>query len=71
LVVPHIARVLVGTGHSRLLPATALLGATLMLLVDLLTRSIGTVALPPGVITVLLGTPVFLVILSRMRAEVA
>lgn len=71
LVVPHIARGLVGTGHSRLLPATALLGATLMLLVDLLTRSIGAIALPPGVITILLGTPVFLVVLSRMRADVA
>ncbi|MGH1348245.1 MAG: FecCD family ABC transporter permease [Nannocystales bacterium] len=71
LVVPHIARGLVGTGHSRLLPATALIGATLMLLVDLLTRSIGALALPPGVITILLGTPVFLLILSRMRAEVA
>lgn len=70
LVVPHIARGLVGSGHSRLLPATALLGATLMLLVDLLTRSISTVALPPGVITILLGTPVFLVVLSRMRTEV-
>ena len=71
LVVPHIARGLVGTGHSRLLPATALIGATLMLLVDILTRSISAVALPPGVITILLGTPIFLLILSRMRAEVA
>ncbi len=71
LVVPHIARGLVGTGHSRLLPASALLGATLMLLVDLLTRSISSVALPPGVITILLGTPVFLVVLSRMRTELA
>lgn len=70
LVVPHIARGVVGTGHARLLPATALLGATLMLLVDLLTRSVSTVSLPPGVITILLGTPVFLIVLSRMRAEV-
>jgi iron complex transport system permease protein len=71
LVVPHIARGVVGTGHGRLLPASALLGGVLMLSVDLLTRVVTVVALPPGVITSLLGTPVFLVVLSRLRAEVS
>lgn len=71
LVVPHVARGLVGTAHGRLLPASALLGGTLMLGVDLLTRSVSAVALPPGVITALLGTPVFLLVLARLRTEVA
>ncbi len=71
LVVPHVARGFVGPGHGRLLPASALIGGTLMLGVDLLTRSISVLALPPGVITSLLGTPVFLVVLSRMRTEVS
>ena len=69
--VPHVARGLVGTAHGRLLPASALLGGTLMLGVDLLTRSVSAVALPPGVITALLGTPVFLLVLARLRTEVA
>ncbi|MCR9162067.1 MAG: FecCD family ABC transporter permease [Nannocystaceae bacterium] len=70
LVVPHIARAFVGTGHARLLPASALLGGTLLLLVDVATRTIAFIALPPGVITSLLGTPVFLVVLARMRTEI-
>lgn len=71
LIVPHIARGFVGPGHSRLLPAAALLGGTVLLLVDLFTRSISSISVPPGVVTILLGTPVFLVVLSRMRTEVA
>lgn len=71
LVVPHIARAFVGTGHGRLLPASALLGGTLVLLVDLASRTIAFVALPPGVITSLLGAPVFLLVLARMRTEIA
>ncbi len=71
LVVPHVARGLIGPGHARLLPASALLGGTLLLGVDILTRTVSAIALPPGVITSLLGTPVFLVVLSRMRTEVS
>lgn len=71
LVVPHIARTLVGTGHDRLLPTSALLGGTLLLLVDLATRTIAVIALPPGVIMSLLGTPVFLLVLARMRTEIS
>ena len=71
LVVPHIARGLVGNRHGRLLPASALFGAALLVLVDLLSRTVTTVALPPGVITSLLGTPVFLLVLARLRSEVA
>ncbi len=70
LVVPHIARAVVGTNHGRLLPASALLGGTLLLLVDLASRAVSVIALPPGVITSLLGTPVFLLVLARMRSEI-
>lgn len=71
LVVPHVARMIVGTGHGRLLPASALMGGALLLLVDLATRTVSAIALPPGVITSLLGTPVFLLVLARMRTEIA
>lgn len=71
LVVPHLARAWVGPSHARLLPTAAVLGGALLLCVDLLTRSITVLALPPGVITSLLGTPVFLGVLWRLRSEVA
>ncbi|MEM6292687.1 MAG: iron ABC transporter permease [Myxococcota bacterium] len=71
LVVPHMARAAVGPGHARLLPASALFGGALVLMVDLVTRSVDTLALPPGALTSLLGTPVFLIVLWRLRAEVS
>lgn len=63
LIVPHIARLLVGPAHRVLLPLAALLGATTLVAVDTLTRV--TLPLPPGVITSLLGAPFFLWLLRR------
>ncbi len=65
LLVPHLARMICGAGHRRLLPLAALLGAVLVVLVDTLARSVTTVVLPPGVLTSLLGAPLFLVLLRR------
>lgn len=69
LVVPHAARMLVGTRHGRLVPASALIGAVFLIGADVLSRVIipGQV-LPIGVVTALLGAPVFAVILIRHRA---
>ncbi len=69
LVVPHIARRLVGANHQYLLPASALLGATYLLIVDDLARSIAPQELPVGVLTALLGTPVFAVVFWRAQAR--
>lgn len=69
LVVPHIARMLAGPGHARLLPASALGGAVMVLVVDLLDRSIHDVALPPGALTSLAGAPFFLWLLRRKEAR--
>jgi len=67
LVVPHIVRWRLGSGHRALIPTSAMLGAAVLLAVDTLTR-VGTVALPPGVITSLLGAPAFLwILLVRHR----
>jgi iron complex transport system permease protein len=61
LVVPHVARSLLGgPDHARLTGASALLGAALLLAVDVGSRAVGDVLVPPGVITALLGAPFFL-----------
>jgi len=69
LVVPHIARMLVGSDHRRALPVTLLLGATFLLLVDLLARTVNRPSeLPLGVLTAAVGAPFFLYLLRRNRA---
>jgi len=65
LLVPHLARMLAGPGHRRLLPLAAVLGAALLVLVDTLARAVTRVVLPPGVLTSLLGAPLFLWMLRR------
>jgi iron complex transport system permease protein len=69
LVVPHFARVLVGPDHRHLLPASALLGASFMLLVDTLARSMVAAEIPLGVLTAIVGAPVFMILLHRSRGE--
>ena len=65
LLVPHLARMIAGPGHRRLLPLAAVLGAVLLMLVDTLARNVTRVVLPPGVLTSLLGAPLFLWMLRR------
>lgn len=67
LIVPHVARYLVGPTHRALLPTAALGGAVLLVLVDSATRSLGTLVLPPGAITSLLGAPFFLWLIRRRQ----
>lgn len=65
LVVPHLARALVGPTFGLLLPTSMLLGSTYLLLVDDLARSLGPLELPLGVLTAIVGAPCFLYLLSR------
>jgi iron complex transport system permease protein len=69
LLIPHAARLLVGPDFGRLLPLAMLMGATFMLAVDTLCRTIAPIEVPPGVLTALIGTPFFLWLfaLSRRR----
>ncbi|MFT4013973.1 MAG: iron ABC transporter permease [Paracoccus sp. (in: a-proteobacteria)] len=67
LVVPHLARMLVGADHQVLLPASALMGGTFLLLVDDAARGISASEIPLGVLTALIGTPMFALLLWRMR----
>lgn len=66
LIVPHTARMLVGSDHRFLLPASALLGAGVVILSDTLARTIfSPVELPVGIIMAALGAPFFLYLLRR------
>ncbi len=70
LVVPHLARRLVGARHSRAIPTAALLGAVFVVLADIVAR----VLLPPrelpiGILTAMVGAPFLLVLVRRMHAR--
>ncbi|WP_396996730.1 FecCD family ABC transporter permease [Ochrobactrum sp. S1502_03] len=68
LVVPHAARFIVGPLHIRLLPACAVIGAIFMILADIASRAlIPQQVLPIGVVTALVGVPVFSIILYRFQ----
>jgi len=67
LLVPHLARLIVGPAFARLLPLTIVLGAAYLLAVDTAARTIGVVEMPLGVLTAVIGTPVFLWLLARGR----
>ena len=66
LVAPHIVRQAVGSNHVYLIPGSMLTGAALLLLGDLLSRTLASpIQLPIGAITSFLGGPLFLILLFR------
>ena len=68
LIVPHLMRLLVGSDHRSLVPAATLFGGAFLVLSDTLARTvIAPGQLPVGVITALLGVPLFLLLLNRAR----
>lgn len=67
LVIPHIARMLVGPSFDRLLPTAMLLGASYLLLVDTLARTMARIEVPIGILTAVIGAPFFLWLLVRGR----
>ena len=70
LVIPHLTRILWGPDHRHLIPLSVLVGSGFLILADLVSRTIIAPAeLPIGVITALIGAPVFALILLRNRKE--
>ena len=67
LLVPHIARLLVGANFILLLPTSLLLGASFLLLTDTLARTVASIELPIGILTSACGAPFFLYLLLRGR----
>lgn len=71
LLVPHTVRLCIGVDHRYVLPASALLGALILTLADMIARTIvSPIELPIGVITALLGTPLFLYILIKDKKKI-
>jgi len=70
LIVPHLMRLLIGSDHRVLLPSAALFGGLLLVLSDTLARTaLAPRQLPVGVVTALLGVPLFLLLLNRARVK--
>lgn len=70
LVVPHVARAWVGPDHARLVPASAALGAGILLTLDTIARTALPTEIPLGILTGLLGIPAFLILLiGYLRAR--
>ena len=68
LIVPHVLRLLIGSDNKRLLPASMILGATLLTLADMCARLVLAPAeVPIGIITSLVGAPVFIILLKRFN----
>jgi iron complex transport system permease protein len=67
LLVPHLARFLVGPDFRRLLPASILLGAGYLLAVDTLARTLARIEIPLGVLTAFIGAPFFIWVLAASR----
>lgn len=66
LVVPHMARLIVGNCHAHLIPLSAILGALVLLVADTVSRTIvAPIQLPVGIFTALFGVPVFLYLMSK------
>ncbi len=70
LIIPHIARLFVGPAHRFLIPASALSGATFLLLVDLLARTLHRPQeIRLGILTAFIGAPFFLYLLLKQRYD--
>lgn len=67
LVVPHIGRLLVGPDFRRLVPASALIGAIFLLTMDNLSRTVFPTEIPLGILTAIIGAPLFAWLLGRRK----
>lgn len=65
LVIPHFCRILFGQNYKRLIPTSALLGATYLMFVDNLARTLTTAEIPIGILTAFIGAPVFIYLIIQ------
>jgi iron complex transport system permease protein len=69
LIIPHLARMLVGPEHSKLLPASAFLGGIYLLAMDDIARGVGHQEIPIGLLTAMIGAPVFGYLLWKTQGK--
>ena len=67
LIIPHVARMLVGPDNRILMPVAALIGAIYLIVVDDVARMLFTVEIPLGIVTALMGIPFFILVLKNAR----
>ncbi|MDO5717715.1 MAG: iron ABC transporter permease [Tissierellia bacterium] len=65
LVIPHLARTIVGYNHGKLVPISGLIGGVFLLLIDDIARSIGFSEIPIGMLTALIGAPIFMILFIK------
>ncbi|MCX5697836.1 MAG: iron ABC transporter permease [Candidatus Omnitrophica bacterium] len=69
LIIPHIVRLLVGPNHRILIPSSCILGAAFMVFCDMLSRTLfAPMEIPIGVITAIIGAPIFIILLKRKQS---
>jgi len=67
LVIPHIGRMLTGNNNSKLIPVSISLGASFMIIIDLIARSLTSSELPIGILCALIGSPFFVYLLKKKK----
>lgn len=67
LLIPHCARMLVGSNNRYVVPLSISLGASFMMLIDTLSRSLTVIELPLSILTAIIGAPVFILLLNRSK----
>ncbi|MEU7019337.1 iron ABC transporter permease [Streptomyces sp. NPDC046203] len=69
LVVPHLARLVTGSDHRRMLPAAFLIGGAYLTVIDTLSRTLTASEMPLGILTAIVGAPFFILLLARSRGR--
>ena len=65
MIIPHMARMIVGPDNKLLIPASLSLGASFLLLIDNISRFLIAIEIPVGILTAIIGVPIFLFLLKR------
>ncbi len=69
LVIPHMTRMIVGPDNRILIPASLSLGASFLLLIDNISRAVISIEIPIGILTAIIGVPIFLYLLKKGYSE--
>ena len=67
LVIPHVCRMLIGNDNDKLIPMSISLGASFLVLIDIIARNISTAEIPIGILTAVVGTPFFVYLLKKTK----
>lgn len=69
LVIPHLCRFIIDCDYRKLLPASMLMGASFLLIVDNISRLMTTAEIPIGILTAFVGAPFFLYLITRRKQQ--